>query len=175
MKKLLLASMCMTTLALAACDKKPNENTTAVAEKNDTPAMTTLSNNVMADIKTDLAQLEMLSNTKAQEALSFQTEVTQAAQSGDQKALEGVVDKMEKYMDTFNDDLDALKLKSTEASNLREKMKQSNELGVELAEAGIEKNPNMEKINELQKKGVELQESILKDMQDLQSKVNMAA
>lgn len=176
MKKLLIASLCITTFALTACDKKnANEITSNTSESTNTAAMTSLSNNVLPDIKADLVQLETLSNTKAQEALSFQTEVSQAAQSGDPKALEAVVTKMDKYMDEFNDELDALKLKSTEAANLREKMKDSNELGLELAEEGIKKTPNMEKINELQKKGVDLQQSILKDMQDLQSKVNTAS
>lgn len=176
MKKLLIASLFMTTFALTACDKKnANENTENVSESANTSTMTSLSNNVLPDIKADLAQLETLSNTKAQEALSFQTEVSKAAQSGDPKALEAVVTKMDQYMDQFNDELDALKLKSTEAANLREKMKDSNELGLELAEEGIKKSPNMEKINELQKKGVDLQQTILKDMQDLQTKVNTAA
>ena len=171
MKKLLIASLCMTAFPLTACDKKTNEGTTAPAETQAPAAMTTLSNNVVADIKSDLDQIETLSNTKAQEALSFQTEVTQAAQNADKKALDAVVDKMEKYVDSFNDDLEALKLKSTEADVLRDKMKDSNDLGLELAEAGVEPNPDMNKVTELQNKAVELQQSILKDMQALKAKV----
>ena len=82
---------------------------------------------------------------------------------------------MEKYVDSFNDDLEALKLKSTEANGLRDKMKDSNELGLELAEAGVETKPDMNKVNELQKKAVDLQQSILTDMQALQAKIKAAA
>lgn len=171
MKKLLIASLCMTAFTLTACDKKPNESATATSETQAPATMTALSNNVVADIKSDLEQIESLSNAKAQEALSFQTEVTQAAQNGDKKALDTVVDKMEKYVDSFNNDLEALKLKSTEADVLRDKMKDSNDLGLELAEAGVETNPDMNKVTELQKKAVELQQSILTDMQALQAKV----
>lgn len=175
MKKLLIASLCMTAFTLTACDKKTNESTTAQPEAQAPATMTALSNNVVADIKSDLEQIEMLSNTKAQEALSFQTEVTQAAQNSDKKALDAVVDKMEKYVDSFNNDLEALKLKSTEADVLRDKMKDSNDLGLELAEAGVETKPDMNKVTELQKKAVELQQSILTDMQALQAKVKSGA
>lgn len=175
MKKLLIASVCMTAFTLTACDKKTNESTTAQAENNTPATVVSLSNNVVADIKSDLEQIDTLSNTKAQEALSFQSEVAQAAQTGDKKALETVVDKMEKYADDFNNDLEALKLKSTEADSLRDKMKDSNDLGVELAEAGVDAKPDMAKVTELQKKAVELQQSILKDLQALQTKVKTAA
>ncbi len=175
MKKLLIASLCMTAFTLTACDKKTNDSTTVQPEAQAPATMTALSNNVVADIKSDLEQIETLSNTKAQEALSFQTEVTQAAQNSDKKALEAVVDKMEKYVDSFNHDLEALKLKSNEADALRDKMKDSNDLGLELAEAGVETKPDMNKVTELQKKAVELQQSILTDMQALQAKVKTGA
>ena len=38
-------------------------------------------------------------------------------------------------------------------------------------EAGVETPPNMEKITELQKKATELQQSLLQEMQTLQTKV----
>lgn len=180
MKKLLLASLCMTAFALTACDKKPNEatpsteNTTAttnapVTNSTDVGAM---SNNVIADIRSDLDQIQTLSNAKAQEALKFQNEVTQAAQKGDKAALDQVVEQMDQYVDSFNDDLEALNLKSHEGDALREKMKDSNELGLELAEEGVKTPPNTDKINALQKKATDLQQSLLQDMQSLQSKVN---
>ncbi|QIO10127.1 hypothetical protein [Acinetobacter lanii] len=184
MKKLLLASLCMTAFTLTACDKKPNEATPTTTENTtvttNAPATTAtsaapagvLSNNVVADIRSDLDQLQTLSNTKAQEALKFQNEVTQAAQKGDKAALDQVVDQMDKYVDAFNDELEALNLKSAEGDALRDKMKDSNELGLELAEEGVKTPPNTDKINALQKKATDLQQSLLQDMQSLQSKVN---
>lgn len=172
MKKLLLASLCMTAVALTACDKKPND--TAAKTENGAPAATlaSMSHDNAADIKSDLNQIETLSNTKAQEALKFQNEVNEAAQKGEKSALDAVVVKMDTYVAAFNKDLDALKLKSSEADSLRGKMKESNDLGLELAKAGVENPPNMTKITELQKKATDLQQALLTEMQTLQVKVN---
>lgn len=174
MKKLLIAALCLTTFTLTACDKKPADVETTKTETTIATPVSALSSNVPADIKTDLEQLQTLSNAKAQEALSFQADLTQAAQTGEKKTLDAVVDKMDTYVDHFNDELDALKLKSSEATTLREKMKESNDIGLDLAEEGIKAQPDMNKINELQKKAIDHQQSILKDIQDLQSKIKAA-
>lgn len=172
MKKLLLASLCATALTLTACDKKPNENTTSKAENTATPAVvTSLSENVVADIRSDLDQIQTLSNAKAQEALKFQTDVTQAAQKGDKAALDTVVDHMKTYVGGFNDDLKSLALKSKEGDSLRGKMQESNNLGLELAQAGVKMPPDMTKITELQKKATDSQQALLQDMQALQAKI----
>ncbi|WP_373350590.1 hypothetical protein [Acinetobacter bereziniae] len=173
MKKLLLATLCASALALTACDKKPAD---AASGTNSKPAAAavSLSTNNAADIKSDLTALQTMSTAKAKEALNFQTEVMQAAQKGDKDALKGVVDKMKTYVDGFNKDLDGLALKSTEVASVRDKMKESNNLGVEMSEAGLASSPDPQKIMELQKKGTELQQSLLTEMQALQTKANAA-
>lgn len=176
MKKLLLATLCASAFALTACDKKPNETASTASSSEPVAAQpaVTLSQDNAADIKSDLTQIQTLSTAKAKEALEFQNEVTQAAQKNDKAALQGVVDKMKSYVDGFNKDLDALTLKSTEVDSIRGKMKESNNLGVELSQAGIASSPDMAKITELQKKATELQQGLLTDMQALQTKANAA-
>lgn len=169
MKKLLIASLCTTAVFLTACDKKSNDQSSPTAAE--TVQSNTLSSNVNADIQHDLDLLDQISNTKAQEALAFQNEVTQAAQNNNKAELDAVVEKMDNYVDQFNDDLDKLALKSTEGASLRDKMKESNELGLDLAEAGVKEKPDMNEITELQKKAVELQQSLLQDMQNLKNQV----
>lgn len=171
MKKLILAALCATALGLTACEKKPAENTTAATESAAPTTVVSLSNGVVDDIRGDLDKIQTLSNAKAQEALKFQNDVMQAAQKGDKAALDAVVDSMEKYVDSFNDELEALSLKSSEADSIRDKMQESNDLGLDLAEAGVENPPDMNKINDLQKKATELQQSLLQEMQTLQTKV----
>ncbi|WP_179999922.1 hypothetical protein [Acinetobacter sp. YH12239] len=169
MKKLLIASLCTTAVFLTACDKKSNDQSSPTAAE--TVQSNTLSTNVNADIQHDLDLLDQISNTKAQEALAFQNEVTQAAQNNNKAELDAVVEKMDNYVEQFNDDLDKLALKSTEGASLRDKMKESNELGLDLAEAGVKEKPDMNEITELQKKAVELQQSLLQDMQNLKNQV----
>ncbi|OTG63891.1 hypothetical protein [Acinetobacter silvestris] len=173
MKKLLLASLCMASITLTACDKKPHESTsgsTTASEK----AMASLSTHNAADIKSDLAQIQTLSTSKAQEAIDFQTEMMHAAQKKDKQAIVAVFDKMKSYIETLNKDLDKLTLKSTEVQALREKMKESNKLSIELTEATTANPPDMNKLTELQKKAAEIQKSLLADMQTLQTTANTA-
>lgn len=173
MKKLLLTVLCTTALTLTACDKTPNEAPTHVS--NTTAPAVALSTDNLADIKTDFAALQTMSTDKAKEALSFQTEIMQAAQTGDKAALTGMVDKLKTYVEGFNKDLDNLALKSSEVASLRDKMKESNQLGLEMSEAGLSDKPDAEKIMELQKKATEVQHSIITETQALQSKVNTPA
>lgn len=172
MKKLLVASLCMTALALTACDKKTNPDSSSTQAENTATVVTTLSDNVLTDIRSDLDQIQTLSNAKAQEALKFQTDVTDAAQKGDKAALDTVVDQMKTYVGAFNDDLKALALKSKEGDAVRIKMQESNNLGLELAQAGVKMPPDMNKITELQKKAIDSQQALLQDMQALQTKIN---
>ena len=84
MKKLLLATLCASALALTACDKKPADAASGTDSKP-AAAAASLSTNNAADIKSDLTALQTMSTAKAKEALNFQTEVMQAAQKGDKK------------------------------------------------------------------------------------------
>ena len=167
MKKLLIATLCMSALALTACDKK-----TADTKATTDNAVTTVtySNNVTTDMRSDLEQIQSLSNAKAQEALKFQTEIAESAQKGNKDALKDVISNMSSYVESFNKDLDSLPLKSTEGNNIRTKIKDVNSMSVELANASMQSSPDIEKLTALQKKAVELQQSLLKDMQDIQTK-----
>jgi len=174
MKKLLIATLCVSAFALTACDKKPADASTASAENKSAVATVALSTNNVADIKHDLTAIQTISTAKAKEALDFQTEVMQAAQKGDKNALKTVVDKMKIYVEGFNKALDDIAVKSSEVSAIREKMKQVNLLGVEMSELGLSGTPDQQKIMDLQKKGTELQQSLLTEMQTLQAKVAAA-
>ncbi|NHB59350.1 hypothetical protein [Acinetobacter shaoyimingii] len=176
MKKLLIASLCMTALTLTACDKKNSDATTSNhSNTTSAPASISLSKDNVADIKNDLTQLQTLSNAKSQEALKFQDEANKAAEQGKAPELTAVVNKMESFVVSFNKDLDALPIKSKEADSIRSKMKQSNDLGLELAKASIKTPPDMDKINALQKKAVDLQQELMTEMQTLEVKVNSKA
>lgn len=173
MKKLLLATLCASAFALTACDKKPADASSSTESKPAAVAVSMSTNNV-ADIKSDLEQIQLLSTNKAKEATAFQSEVMQASQSGDKNALKGIVEKMKTYVSGFNKDLDGLTLKSSEVASIRDKMKESNNMGVEMSELGLASTPDPKKIMDLQKKGTELQQSLLTEMQALQVKVSSA-
>ncbi|OTG86448.1 hypothetical protein B9T31_08120 [Acinetobacter sp. ANC 4558] len=170
MKKLLISTLCISAFALTACDKK-TENVKPTIAENSTVSIV-YSDNVTADMNNDLEKIQTLSNTKAQEALKFQTDLAQAAQTGEKSALEKVIQHMTTYVEGFNKDLDALTLKSNEGNALRTKMKEVNHLSIELAEMSMKNPPDIEKITALQKKSVELQQSLLQEIQAIQTKTS---
>lgn len=172
MKKVLLATLCASVFALTACDKKPADANSSATESKPVATTATLSSDNAADIKSDLTQVQTLFSTKNSEAAAFQTEVRQATQKGDKAALQGVVGKMKTYVNGFNKELDGLALKSSEVVSVREKIKEANNLGVEMSEASIANSPDPEKLKQLQNKGIEMQKSLMAEMQALQTKVN---
>ncbi|MDD2940608.1 MAG: hypothetical protein PHW49_07735 [Acinetobacter harbinensis] len=192
MKKTLLASLCMTALVLTACNKKPDEapatpteNTAVTATTpatmqtpaaNEMPATTTaMSSNNNADIKNDLDKLQTLSSSRAKEAIDLQNKATQAAEKGDKTTLHSTVAEMKTYIMNFNKELDDLMLNSSEADAIRNKIKHSNNLGLQLSEASIENTPDMKKITALQNEAAKVQKELISDMQALQNKVKNAA
>jgi len=174
MKKLLISTLCVASLALVACDKKPHDNNASGAGTATTAPAVQYSTNNNADIKSDLTQVQTLSNTRAQEAVNFQTEIMKSAQTGDQNAVKDTVSKMKSFVEGFNKDLDNLTLKSSEVDNFRNKMKETNTISIEMAEAGLSSPPDMNKITELQKKAADNQKEMLTIMQTLQTKANEA-
>lgn len=181
MKKRLLASLCFAAMALTACDKKPNEapassstSPAATPPASTQPATAALSSNNAADIKNDLKQIETLSNSRAKEASALQNKANEAAQKSDKASLNAIVADMKSYIARFNQDLDALKLKSSELDAVRDKIKESNNIGIELSEASIANTPDSKKITELQNQATQLQKELVTEMQALQTKAKTA-
>jgi len=165
MKKLLIATLCASAFVLTACDKKaPETNTT-------TAAAVSLSTNNTTDIKSDLDQMDALSTTKAKEAVDFQSKFMDSIQKGDKSALDEMLKEMKVFVEHFNKDLDALKLKSTEVDATRNKIKDANNLTLQLTEAGLSPTPDQNKITELTNKATELQKELITDMETLKAKV----
>ncbi|WP_349928012.1 hypothetical protein ABJ384_13815 [Acinetobacter sp. A1-4-2] len=179
MKTPLLASLCVAALALTACEKKPNEAPASSATTTSSPASTqpataALSTNNVKDIKNDLIEIQTLSQNRSKEALDLQNKANQAAQKNDKAALNTIIAEMKTYIANFNQDLDALALKSTELDKVRGKIKESNNLGIELSEESIAEKPDMKKIAELRDRATQLQKELVADMQALENKVKTA-
>lgn len=171
MKKSLLVSLCAATLILTACDKKTNESTTSTSNAPATtaPAQASLSTGNSADMKSDSVAIQTLSSTRAQEALTFQQEMMKAAQKGEKSAITAIVDNLKTYVTNFNNDLDGLSLKSSEGTSLRDKMKEANILSLSLSEESIKMPPDTAKLQQLQTQAMELQKTVLTEMQALQA------
>ena len=173
MKKLLAVTMCISTLGLIACsDNKTTSNENMGKTEVTAVQKISYSENTPKDIKSDLEKIQNLSNDKAQEALKFQTEITEALQKGNISGLKNVVDHLKTYTKDFNSSLDKLELKSSEVNKIRDDMKAVNLISVELAETGMKTPPDIEKIQAIQQKSVEAQQKLLQDMQTAQKQAS---
>lgn len=164
MKKLLIATLCVSAFALTACDKKAADTTTTTA------TAVSLTTNNAADIKSDLTAVETLSTTKAKEALDTQSKLMESLQKGDKGALENMMKEMKTFIEGFNKDLAALPLKSTEVDATRNKMKEANDITLQLTETSMTAQPDQTKISELTTKMTEIQKELMTDMQTLKAK-----
>lgn len=164
MKKLLITTLCISAFALTACDKKTEDSKATAAP------VVSLSTNNNADIKSDLAALETLADTKAQEAMKAQEKFMTEVKTDEKGAVTNMLKEMTTFVDGYNSSLDALKLKSTEADAARKKMKELNTLTVQLGEAGMAEKPNQTVITQLTKNANDLQVQLQADMQALKAK-----
>lgn len=174
MKKILLSALCITAFTLTACDKK-TDNTSAKTNDASSPtvvAPATLSQNNQVHMQSDLRLIQTLTNNKSQDALKFQTEVNEAAQRGEEPDLKLISVKLETYVNDFNKELDALKLQSSEVDSLRTKLKESNQIGLDLTKAGTSAPQDTAKIAELQKKATDLQQELISETQAIEIKAN---
>lgn len=163
MKNLIIATLCASSLLLTACSKSSEKQNTEQSQQ------VTYSQNNIEHIKTDLTTVETLSNKKAEEGLEFQNEAVKASQSGKDEDIQHVVNKMKTFVEGFNQELNALVIKSSEVNELRVKMIESNNLGLQLAQEGSSKAPNEQKIEQLQTQVTSTQQQMLDIMQKLQA------
>lgn len=165
MKKILIATLCVSTFALTACDKKSTESPVTIA------AASHLSHHNNADIKSDLTTLNTYISTQSQQKQDIQTKIKDATQHNDKAASKNRVKEAKDDADRFNQGLAQLKLKSSEVDALRNKTQVNNQLASELIEMQMSGVPDQAKITALTQKVEELQKDISEETQILETKI----
>ncbi|TCM62768.1 hypothetical protein EC844_12312 [Acinetobacter calcoaceticus] len=165
MKKLLIATLCATAFTLTACDKKAADPATAPA------AVISLSSNNVADIKSDLDAIDALAIAKSDQALASQDKMMEADQKKDKVMMSEAMQGMKAYIKDFNQELLALKLKSTEVDALRNKMDQQNKVTLEISDLSMSGSQDQSKMEMLGQSGIKLSEEIAKERKALAAKV----
>lgn len=168
MKRLLITVLCGTALTLTACNKKPAEQTNQTSQ---TAPIVKLSTDNVADIKSDLAALKALSDTKEQEAKDSQARVAQARQTGDVAAAKAVIEDMQKSFAQYDKDLGALTLKSTEVDSLRKNTQKAIAASVEFMKESMSEKPDMQKVADLQKQVAETQQAVVTEHSLIKQKI----
>lgn len=164
MKKLLLALLCGTTIVLSACVKKTNSDQVQAA------VIQSYSQNNKSDIQQDLLILQNFSDLRAEQSIKLQDQFTGtlASQQSSKQALQ----KVEQFFLESDNELDALKIKSTEVDQRRQMLKQINRLTVQLTQESITERPDQKKMEDLHVKLQNLQQQLDVKRADLKKKLS---
>lgn len=166
MKKIIMTTLCLAAFSLTACDKKVDQPESA--DKSSQQESNSLSTNNKSDIKADFEAIAKLSTSKSEEALKMQEEALNAT---DPAAAKNVVENNKKYFDQFNDDLNKIKLKSSEVNDIRAQMINLNKITFEMMDQGMSGTPDMNKITELQTKVEKATADLSANMQKVEAMI----
>lgn len=177
MKKSVLAALISAMAVLTACSKpvtevkKGESQTSAVAHQAQS---THLSTNNKTDIETDISAIQAFGMAQEQKAAPLEQRMDEAMQKQDQVALKSLFNEFRSFVEQSNNELSALKLKSTEANQLRGKMIESSLLGIEMSEilvSGSMEQVDQGKLQPLQEKVMKTQQELMAISQDIHTKI----
>lgn len=178
MKKLVLVTLLGSFLTLTACSKPVTEVKKGETEAVSAPAATqsaTLSTNNKADIRADLEAIQTFGMAQEKNAASLQQRLDAAMKKEDKVELKKLFTEFRAFVQKSNVELKALKLKSTEADQLRAKMIETSLVGLDMSEAILEsdmKNVDQAKMQPLQERAMKAQQELMAISQDIQSKIH---
>lgn len=142
-----------------------------------TPPHTTLhlSQDNAADIKYDLIVLGAASQTAKQKAQDSFMGMQHALDSGNRNALMTAVKQTTTRIHDLNQKYNAVTLKSAEVTAARERLKEENNLQIEMGNIILSASPDRQKFEELQKKRSNSQKMVEIEMEALRIKANTAS
>ena len=134
-----------------------------------------LSQDNAADIKHDLIALRAVSQTAKQKAQDSFTDMQHAIDSGNRNALMKAVKQTTTRIHDLNQKYDTVTLKSAEATAAREKLKEENNLQIEMGNIILSDSPDRQRFAELSNKHDNSQKMVEIEMEALRLKANTAS
>lgn len=134
-----------------------------------------LSQDNAADIKHDLIALRAVSQAAKQKAQDSFIDMQNAIDSGNRNALMKAVKQTTTRIHDLNQKYDAVTLKSSEATVAREKLKEENNLQIEMDNIILSDSPDRQRFAELSNKLDNSQKMVEIEMEALRLKANTAS
>lgn len=134
-----------------------------------------LSQDNAADIKHDLIALRAVSHTAKQKAQDSFTDMKHAIDSGNRNALMKAVKQTTTRIHDLNQKYDTVTLKSAEVTAAREKLKEENNLQIEMGNIILSDSPDRQRFAELSNKHDNSQKMVEIEMEALRLKANTAS
>ncbi|MBP8063644.1 MAG: hypothetical protein KAY38_01380 [Acinetobacter sp.] len=161
-----------------------SDNTIVQAEQNTatTPIVNSFSNPNLSlshdnstDIKDDLIALRTSSTVAKQQAESSLMNMKHALDKRDMDALKISIKESKTLIQNLNNQYDAVKLKSSEATVAREKLKAVNHIQIELGDIILSPLPDRQRFELLQKELSNSKSNVDNEMRSLEIKANSAS
>ena len=134
-----------------------------------------LSQDNAADIKHDLIALRAVSQTAKQKAQDSFTDMQHAIDSGNRNALMNAIKQTTTRIQKKKKKYDTVTLKSAEATAAREKLKEENNLQIEMGNIILSDSPDRQRFAELNEKWKNAQKMVEMEMEALRIKANTAS
>lgn len=125
MNKLIVATL-LSLVFLSGCDDTKNEPTVNTTQGNFSAKVETLSSQNEGDIKADLTALNAIINTSNSKAVELAQKLMAASKEGDNAAVQNIFKESKELLESTNDSLLALNLKSSELQKIRTDIYQGN-------------------------------------------------
>lgn len=159
-----------------------SDNTIVQVEQNSAPTPTvnsysniSLSHDNSTDIKNDLIALRITSTVYKQQAESSLMNMGDALEKGDMDALKISIKESKTLIQNLNNQYDAVKLKSSEVTAAREKLKAINNIQIELGDIILSPLPDRQRFELLQKELSNSKSNVDNEMKSLEIKANSAS
>lgn len=138
-------------------------------------AASDLSQDNAADIKHDLVVLSAVSQTAKHNAQDSFMDMQHALDSGNRNALMTAVKQITTRLHDLNQKYNAVTLKSAEVTEARERLKEENNLQIEMSNIILSASPDRQKFAELNNKWKNSQKMVEIEMEALRIKANTAS
>ena len=166
----------LNTGALDNTRQQPKPNTEPHVAAHTAPQTTShLSQDNAADIKYDLIVLGAVSQTAKKKAQDSFMGMQYAIDSGNRNALMKAVKQTTTQIHGLNQKYDAVTLKSAEVTAARERLKEENNLQIEMGNIILSDSPDRQRFAELNKKWENAQKMVEIEMEALRIKANTAS
>ena len=166
----------LNTGALDNTRQQPKPNTEPHVAARTAPQTTShLSQDNAADIKYDLIVLGAVSQTAKKKAQDSFMGMQYAIDSGNRNALMTAVKQTTTQIHGLNQKYDAVTLKSAEVTAARERLKEENNLQIEMGNIILSDSPDRQRFAELNEKWKNAQKMVEMEMEALRIKANTAS
>ncbi|MEM8060126.1 hypothetical protein Q4R27_15855 [Morganella morganii subsp. sibonii] len=162
MKKIVISALA-SLLLLSGCDNAKTEAVTTSGEGNFAAQKETLSSQNEADVRTDLLAINSVVNASNSKASELNNELVAASKNRDSSAVKAIIGRSKELLESTNNSLLGLKIKSQEIQEIRLGIYQGNMISIKFYELYSKENPSdkdKEEMELLKKQMVALQKSI---------------